>query len=190
MRFLLALFLAVTPIAQGPGEGYNLAPSPPRVIKILYWELFQTTETWVRLSPEGENSKPAPMSLIFYVTYHGKKLANEPTSVNIRAQANPRFVASKFSLKFLLGSGGPLDLAAPGGNFMYYPRCPNRDCAVTGIISTVPWKIFAQILQTESIRGEVLGVGISLQEADLDALRAFAKRLVPEAAITPRMNGK
>jgi hypothetical protein len=185
MHFLFALFLAAMPTAQGPGDGYNLAPSSPREIKTLYWEVFQTTEVWVRLAPEGENRKPAPVSLIFYATFPGKKLAHEPTDINIRAQTDPRFVASKFSLKLMLDPGEPLDLAGPGANFEYYPRCPTGDCAVTGVISVVPWKVFARIVQAKGIVGEVLGLGISLREADLDALRAFAKRLVPEGAVLP-----
>jgi hypothetical protein len=190
MLFIFAVFLMAMPTAQGPGDGYNLAPSPPREIKTLYWELFQTTEIWVRLTPEGENRKPAPVSLIFIATFPGKKLAHEPTDINIRAQVDLRFVASKFSLKLIPDPGELLDLAGPGANFEYYPRCPSGDCAVTGVISVVPWKVFGRMVQAKSIVGEALGLGISLREADLDALRAFAKRFVPDGAVLPQINGK
>jgi hypothetical protein len=85
LRFLFAFFLAAIPTVQGPGDGFNLAPSAPREIKTLYWELFKTTEIWVRLSPEGKDNKPAPVSLIFYVTFSGKELSSEPTQIAIRA---------------------------------------------------------------------------------------------------------
>lgn len=180
MLYLFILFLAAVPTAQGPGDGYNLAPSSPREIKTLYWELFNTTELWVRLTPEGETGKPAPVSLIFSATFPGSRQADVPTEISIRAQVDPRFVASKFSLKLMPHPGELLDLAAPGTDFEYYPHCPiGEKCAVTGIISIVPWKVFTRIVKAKSITGEVLGLEVSLQEADLDALRAFAQRLVP-----------
>jgi len=180
MPYILMLFLAAMPTVQGPGEGYNLVPSSPREIKTLYWELYQTTEIWVRIIPERENRKPAPVSLIFSVTFPGKKQPDVPTQINIRAQADPLFVASKFSLKLVPQPGKLLDLAAPGTNFQYIPYHPTGETyAVTGVISIVPWEVFSQIVQAKSIAGEVLGIEVLLQNADLDALRAFAKRMVP-----------
>jgi len=187
MRLLFALFLAVMPTVQGPGDGYNFAPSSAREVKTLYWELFQTTEIWVRLAPEGRDHKPAPLSLIFYVTFPGKELSIEPTDITIRAQADPRFAAAKFSLKLAPKPGQPFDLVGPlgtvknsiGTNFQYYPNCPGGGCAVTGVISYLPWKVFLQIARSESLTAEVLGIEVSFQQADLDALRAFAKKLAP-----------
>jgi len=188
MHFLFALFLAAMPTVQGPGDGYNLAPSSPREIKTLYWALSQTTEIWVRLAPEGDSPEPAPVSLIFYATFSGKKLAHEPTNIIVRAQGDPRFVASKFSLKLMPQPGEPLDLVGSlgtvknsiGTDFQYYPNCPGGGCAVTGVISHLPWKVFMQIARSESLTAEVLGIEVLFQQADLDALLAFARRLVPE----------
>ncbi len=175
----LLLFLAVT-AGQGPGDGYILAPSPPRQIKTLYWELFQSTETWIRITPTLKDGNPAPAGLIFSVTFHGKKQDNAPETVTIRAQSDPRFVATRFSLKLTPHPGDVLDLTAPGANFQYSPNCPGTEgCAVTGIISVVPWKVFNQLILAESIKAEVLGLEVSLQEADLGALREFARRLTP-----------
>jgi len=187
LRFLFAFFLATITTVQGPGDGFNLAPSAPREIKTLYWELFKTTEIWVRLSPEGKDNKPAPVSLIFYVIFSGKELSSVPTQIAVRAQADPRFVASKFSLKLAPRPGAPLDLVGPlgtvknsiGTNFQYYPNCPDGGCAVTGVISYLPWKIFVQIARSESLTAEALGIEVSFEKRDLDALRAFAKKIGP-----------
>ena len=187
MRFLFAFFLATITTAQGPGDGFNLAPSAPREIKTLYWELFKTSEIWVRLSPEGKDNKPAPVSLIFYITFSGKEPSSEPTQIGVRAQADPGFVASKFSLKLLPQPGAPLDLVGPPGtvknfigtDFQYYPHCPGGGCAVTGVISYLPWKIFLRIARSESLTAEALGIEVSFQKGDLDALRTFAKKIIP-----------
>jgi hypothetical protein len=179
------------PMSQAPGDGYIYEPSS-REIKTLYWELYQTTEIWVRLSPDGvDRNKPAPVSLIFYVTFPGKELANEPTDITIRAQSSPLFVTTKFSLKLMPRPGEPLDLAGPlgpdknsiGTNFQYLQNCrdsSSSNCTVNGIISYLPWKVFMQIASSETLTAEVLGIEVSFQQADLDALRAFARRLVPE----------
>ena len=185
MRFLLALSLMALSAAQGPGDGYNLAPSAPREIKTLYWELFKTTETWLRLSPLGPDRKPAPLSLIFFVTFSGRKLLSEPTEIAVRAQADPRFVVSKFSLKLKPQPGEPLDLVGPlgtvknsiGTKFQFYPNCPAGDCAVTGVVSYLPWPVFLSTARAGSLTGELLGLEVTFEQADLDALQAFAKTL-------------
>ena len=75
-----------------------------------------------------------------------------------------------------------LDLVGPPGtvknsigtNLQYYPNCQGG-CAVTGVVSYLPGKIFVQIARSESLTAEALGIGVSFQQADLDAQRAFAK---------------
>ena len=185
MWFLIGLCLAAVSIAQGPGDGSNLVPSAPREIKTLYWEQFQTTETWVRLLPLDQNRKPAPLSLIFYVTFSGKKLPSVPTEVTVRAQADPRYVASKFSLDLRPQPGDALDLVGPlgtiknslGTRFQYYPNCPGGNCVVTGVISYLPWQVFLQIARSHALTAEILGMEVLFEQADIDALNALAKTL-------------
>jgi hypothetical protein len=46
---LSSLLLGVV-LFQGPGDAWALVPDA-RQVKRLYWELFQTTEIWMRLIP-------------------------------------------------------------------------------------------------------------------------------------------
>jgi hypothetical protein len=186
MCFLLAFLLTATAAAQVPGDGSNFAPSAPREIKTLYYELFQTTEIWVRLVPVDQNRKPAPLSLIFYVTFSGKKLESVPAEVTVRGQADPRFVASKFSLNLRPQPGDALNLVGPlgtiknaiGTKFQFYPNCPvGDDCAVTGVISYLPWQTFLQVTQSRALTAEILGTEVSFEQGDFDALKTFAKML-------------
>ena len=50
---------------------------------------------------------------------------------------------------------------------------------MTGVISCLPWKIFVQIAGSESLTAEALGIEVAFQKGDLDALRAFARKIVP-----------
>src|SRR5262249_11315541 len=49
---------------QAPGDGWVMAPAPPREVRPLYWDLFQTTEVWVRLEPVDPDGKPPLVHLI------------------------------------------------------------------------------------------------------------------------------
>jgi hypothetical protein len=46
---------------QGPGDGWALVPDA-RQVKKLYWDLFQTTEVWIRVIPEDPAGKPPLVS--------------------------------------------------------------------------------------------------------------------------------
>ena len=48
---------------------------------------------------------------------------------------------------------------------------------MTGIFSTLRLEVLRQIIQADSITAEILGLRVSLQKADADALQAFVKRL-------------
>ena len=54
----LSLFL----LLQSPGAGWVMAPTPPREVRRLYWELQETTEVWVRLTPGDPNAAPPLLS--------------------------------------------------------------------------------------------------------------------------------
>ena len=55
---------------QGPGDGWANVPDA-RQVKRLYWDLFKTTEIWVRLIPETPGGKPPLVNLIFQAFYPG-----------------------------------------------------------------------------------------------------------------------
>ncbi len=48
---------------------------------------------------------------------------------------------------------------------------------MTGVISYLSWQMFQHIAQLEGLTAEILGMDVSLEQADLDALKAFARIL-------------
>lgn len=48
---------------------------------------------------------------------------------------------------------------------------------MTGVISYLPWQVFLQVARSHALTAEILGTEVSFEQADLDALNAFAKTL-------------
>src|SRR3990172_7596443 len=117
MAWLLAVFLF-----QGPGEGWNLVQAPPREVKRVYWELFETTEAWVLLQPGGPQGEPALVNLVLQAFFSGRAKRDpysrlpewpkgEPERLTVRVQPFPMTVLKEPSLR-LVGDDETFDLCA------------------------------------------------------------------------------
>src|SRR3972149_8705280 len=122
MAWLLALFLF-----QSPGEGWNLVHAPPREVKRVYWDLFETTEVWVLLLPGDPQGEPAPVNVVFQAFFPGRakrdpysKLPEwpkgEPERLTVRVQPFPTTVLKEPSLRLVVDDetfdlGGILQVA-------------------------------------------------------------------------------
>ncbi len=125
-QLICALLLAPTALAsaQAPGAGWVMSPSPARVVKTLYWELFDTSEVWVRIEPTGRDGRPAPpLSLVFLALFPGKRLKQTPATIQVQAQPGPLTIVSGLTLTLSPEGGAPLDLTAPGQSFQTVSPC-------------------------------------------------------------------
>lgn len=183
MKLLLALFLL-----QAPGDGWTFAPAPPREVKRLYWDLFQTTEVWVRLLPEGPHEKPPLVNLIFQAFFAGRAKRDpysglplwpkgEPGRLTLRAQPLPLTLIRELSLRLVI-DGNTVDLAGSGSEFTYL-GCPavTVDCTPNGVEAEIEPSLLHSLTRARTIRGHVLGFPIELIEADRIALGEFAERI-------------
>src|SRR5882672_3736217 len=93
LAFVLLLF-------QAPGDGGALVQAPPREVKRLYWELFETTEVLVRLIPEDPGGRPPLVTLTFQAFFPGRAERDPysglpqwpkgpPARLVLRAQGSP-----------------------------------------------------------------------------------------------------
>jgi hypothetical protein len=87
-------------LAQAPGDGWALAQAPPREVWTLYWDLFQTTEVWVRLEPADPGGKPPLAALILQALFPGREAKGPPAKLVVRAQSFPLTVVSGEALGF------------------------------------------------------------------------------------------
>ncbi len=169
---------------QGPGDGWALVPDT-RQVKKLYWDLFQTTEVWVRLIPENPEDKPPLVSLIFQAYFPGRPERDPytgqprdpkgaPSKLVLRAQPLPMTVVSQLTLKLVIDDR-PLDLTAPGVAYHYLSPC--EDCAANAIAADIDAALLRSLVKAHVVKGEALGFPIRSTAEDQKALAELAERV-------------
>jgi hypothetical protein len=183
MTFLLLALFSL----QAPGDGWALSQAPPREVKRVYWDLFQTTEVWVRLLPESPDGEPPLVNLIFQAFFPGRAKRNpysglprwpkgEPERLTVRAQILPLTVLRELSLRFVI-DGNTLDLTGLGREYRHLGCLgPGTDCAPNGVEAEIEPSVLQSMITAQTVRGHALGLPIELREADQLALAEFAKR--------------
>ena len=185
MALLVALFLL-----QGPGEGWIMVQTPPREIKRVYWDLFETTEVWVLLSPEGPKGEPQRVNVIFQAFFSGRAKRDpytglpewpkgRPERINLRVQPFPLTVVDELSLRLVVDDE-TFDLGASCGGLSAGPACqllfPCSDgCYANGMSVEVEPELLQRLADARVVSGTVLGFPILLSADDLGAVGEFAK---------------
>jgi hypothetical protein len=190
-RFIAALGSAVLLVGpaipraaatQRPGAGWAVLPSPDKAIKLLYWELFDETEVWIRVVPQLTSSgTPIPASLIFSAIFKGKYLTTAaiprpPETVTLLAQPDPMAVlpVNSFSLRFVADGQTPLDFVERNQATRIMGSCDS--CAAQGIITRVSAETLRSLTDNPQLAADVLGFKCQLDVSDLNALRDFARQ--------------
>jgi hypothetical protein len=172
---------------QGPGDGWALVPDT-RQVKKLYWDLFQTSEVWVRLIPEDPEGKPPLVSLIFQAYFPGKPETDPytgaprdpkgpPSQLILRAQPLPMTLVRDLTLRLMIDDK-TVDLTAPGARYRYlYPCLPGDVCAANAGAAEIDPPLLRALVKAQVVKGEVLGFPIKLAPEDQRALAEFATRI-------------
>ena len=176
----LSLFL----LLQSPGAGWVMAPTPPREVRRLYWELQETTEVWVRLTPGDPNAAPPLLSLVFQAFFPGRAQREAysllpqwpkgaPARLVVRVEPFPLTTVRDLTLRLEL-DGYSFDLTSPGSRYAML-SCGD-DCAPNAIEVDLDPTLLRALVAARTIRGEALGFPIQLTAADQRALGDFADR--------------
>jgi hypothetical protein len=182
MVLLLTLFLL-----QGPGEGWNLVQGPPRELKRVYWELFETTEVWVLLLPESPQGEPAPVNLVFQAFFSGRakkdpysKLPQwpkgEPERLIVRVQPFPMTFSYELSLRLVVDDQ-TFDLGEYCLPERFGPPCQilYSGEVASGVSVEVQPALLQRLAKARSVTGTALGFPILLSSDDLSAVGKFAE---------------
>ncbi len=181
-------FLLLPFLFQTPGNGWTLVPAPPREIKRVYWELFETTEIWVRLAPEDPAGNPPLVHLMFQAFFPGRAERDPysglpqwpkgaPAGLAVRAEPNLLTVVRELSLRFVV-DGRTLDLTAPGSRYRNLPcLVATDDCTPRAIEAELELSVLRSLSTARSVRSQVLGFTFELTTADQLALKEFAARI-------------
>ena len=176
-------------LLQAPGDGWALAQVAPRQVKTLYWELFDTSETWVSLIPSGPAEEPPLVRLAFQAFWPGKDTAKAPTRLVLRALGLPLTVVTQYSLEFVL-DGTALDLGsactAPGATGppcqLLYPV--GEGSSANGVAVELTATVLERLVAAQTVRATALGFPVVLSPEDRAALARFV------GAIHLRLNAK
>jgi hypothetical protein len=181
---------------QSPGTGWVMAQAPPRDVRRIYWELFQTTEVWVRLTPSDANGTPPLLSLVFQAFFPGRAprepyslLPQWPTGVParlvVRAEPFPLTAVRDLSLRFVLDDYA-FDLTGPGSRYAILPcGLGSDDCTPNAVEVDLHPSLLRALTAARTVRGTALGFPIQLAAADQGALRDFAERVSLSAEGAP-----
>ncbi len=193
----LSALLIMLLVGQSPGDGWAIQSSPAREVRRLYWELFQTTEVWVRIEPQHPESQSPLVSLVFQAFFSGSANRNpysglpevpsgEPARLVIKAEPLPLTAIRELSLRFII-DGRTLDLTPPGGRYRNLPcLVATNDCTPYAVEVDADPSLLRSLTSARSVEGEALGFKIKLAEADQAALARFSSQI----GLSPKSPGK
>ena len=192
MDLRLYLLVALLP-AQGPGDGWWLVPGV-RQVDNLYYELFNTTEIWVRVIPEDPVGKPLLPSLVFKAFFPGRlpyrgddkrtlESKGPPSRLLLQAQAGPLTTIKELPTLRLVIDGTTVELTVSGARYLYPSGVRSRyfypcfGCAVTGVEVDLAPSILHSLITAQSVTGHALGFAMKLTAEDQRALAQFEARI-------------
>jgi hypothetical protein len=155
-------------LLQAPGDGWDLAGGTPGEVKHLYWELFDTSELWVQVSPQLPDGRPAPLRMVFQAFFKGPK---------------PRAVPGRIGAR-VLGAVGPdlsfrlsyaertVDLTGPEGNS--HLLFPSGGTFANGVDAEIKPDVFRAFVSAPNPSGAAFGVPFTFSESDRVAVKRFA----------------
>ena len=171
---MLPLLSVVTLLlSQAPGDGWGMVDSRPREVKKLYWDLFQTTEVWVTLSPVTANTVAGPR-FAFQAFFPGREVKGKPQRIQMKALAG--LVATDLSLRVTI-NGKTTDLTGPdGSSFLLYPPC-SEGCSANGVAADLKPELLRAMVDAAQLGIVAFGSTFQLSSEDRAALGEFAKQI-------------
>ena len=183
----LPLALSLLLLAQAPVSGWAMVDAPPGEVRRLYWELHETTEVWVRLTPGDPGGGRPLVNVVFQAFFPGRARrdpysglpqwpSGTPARIVARAEPFPLTVIRDLSLRLAL-DGHAFDLTGPGGRFTLLPcGAGSDDCAPNAVEVDLDPSLLRALTVARTAGGEALGFPIQLTAADQRALAEFAAR--------------
>jgi hypothetical protein len=169
----MALLGVMLLLWQAPGDGWGMVDSRPREVKRLYWDLFQTTEVWVTLSPVTADTVAGPR-FAFQAFFPGREVKGRPQRVQVKALAG--VVAIDLSLRVTI-DGMTTDLTGPDGNsFLLYPPC-SEGCSANGVAAELKPELLRSMAVAANVGIVAFGSTFQLSPEDRGALGEFAKQI-------------
>jgi hypothetical protein len=159
-----------------------LVPTPERAIRTVYWDLFDKTEVWTRIVPRAAGGRAKlPISLVFSATFRRRvrssaDIVTPPGEIMVLAQPDPLAVLPIPNLSFAVATDrGAYDFIEAGVAHRAVASCDS--CSVDAIVARIDAELFRTIVDSRTVAAHVLGFRCTLDPADIDALRRFARHV-------------
>ncbi len=166
------LGVAALLLLQAPGDGWGMVDSRPREVKRLYWDLFQTTEVWVTLSPVTANTVAGPR-FAFQAFFPGRKVEGRPQRIQVKGLAGGEARDWLFLVRI---DGKTTDLTGPDGNSsVLYGPC--EDCLAVGVVADMKAEVLRSMVDAGNVSIVAFGFTYQLSSEDRAALGEFAKQI-------------
>lgn len=160
-------------LSQVPGDGWGMVDSRPREVRRLYWDLFQTTEVWVTLSPVTADTVAGPR-FAFQAFFPGREVKGRPQRIQVKALVGA--ATTDLSLRVTV-DGKTRDLTGPDGasSLLYPPSC--EGCSANGVVADLRPEILRAMVDAANVEVMALGSTFQLSSPDRAALVEFAKQI-------------
>ena len=86
----VTLALSSLLLAQAPGSGWAMVDAPPGEVRRLHWELHETTEVWVRLTPGDPGGERPLVNVVFQAFFPGRARRDRTPACRNGLQRLPR----------------------------------------------------------------------------------------------------
>ncbi len=168
------LSVATLLLLQAPGDGWGMVDSRPDEVKRLYWDLFQTTEVWVTVSPVTGDTVAGPR-FAFQAFFPGQQTKGRPQRIQVKALGGH---TSDLSLRVTI-DGKATDLTGPEGtSSLIYPPCgPDERCGSIGVVADPKPELLSSMVISANVEIAAFGSTFQLSSQDRAALGEFAKEV-------------
>jgi hypothetical protein len=168
------LSIATLLLLQAPGDAWGMVDSRPDEVKRLYWDLYQTTEVWVTLSPVTGNTVAGPR-FAFQAFFPGQEVKGTPQRIQIKALGGN---TSDLSLRVSI-DGKTTDLTGPEGtsSFLYPPCGPDEGCGAIGVVADLKPDLLRSMATAANVELAAFGSTFQLSSEDRAALGEFAGQI-------------
>jgi hypothetical protein len=151
---------------------------PPRQVKMLYWELFNTSEIWVSLIPASSPDSQRHVRLVFQAYWPGKDVSRPANRIVLRALPLPLTVVTQYSLRLKIdeenielagGCESPSRPAPPC--LLLYP--PGENTSANGVAVDLETRVLRRLAGAKEVTGVALGFPVIFAPQDLTAVQQF-----------------
>ncbi len=163
------LSLAALLLLQAPGDGFGMVDTRPREVRRLYWDLFQTTEVWVTLSPVTQNTVAGPRFAV-QALFPGREVKGPPGRIQVKALVDP--VGNDTSFRVTV-NGKAWEVTGAGGDWFLL----RGDYGTFGIVAALTPEVLRAMAGSANVTVSVLGVELRLSPQDVEALAEFARQI-------------